>query len=75
MGDRVEDVLGPVLIATKLRPPTVRDQVVPRERLLERLRSGSGLGLSLVACRRVTGRPPCSGRGTKPRRRGNPSRG
>ena len=50
MSDRVEDGSGPVLIATKLRPPTVRDQVVPRERLLERLRSGSGLGLSLVAC-------------------------
>jgi LuxR family transcriptional regulator, maltose regulon positive regulatory protein len=50
MGDRVEDGSEPVLIATKLRPPMVRDQVVPRERLLERLRSGSGLGLSLVAC-------------------------
>ena len=50
MGDRVEDGPGPVLIATKLRPPAIRDQVVPRERLLERLRSGSGLGLSLVAC-------------------------
>jgi LuxR family transcriptional regulator, maltose regulon positive regulatory protein len=50
MGDRVEDGSGPVLIATKLRPPAVRDQVVPRERLAERLRSGSGLGLSLVAC-------------------------
>ena len=50
MGDRVEDGPGPVLIATKLRPPAIRDQVVPRERLLERLRSGSGLGLSLLAC-------------------------
>jgi ATP/maltotriose-dependent transcriptional regulator MalT len=50
MGGRVEDGPGPVLIATKLRPPAVRDQVVPRERLAERLRSGSGLGLSLVAC-------------------------
>ena len=49
-GDGVEDGAGPVLIATKLRPPAVRDQVVPRERLLERLGSGSGLGLSLVAC-------------------------
>ena len=39
MGERVEDGSGPVLIATKLRPPAVRDQVVPRERLLERLRS------------------------------------
>jgi ATP/maltotriose-dependent transcriptional regulator MalT len=50
MEDGVEDGTGPVLIATKLRPPPVRDQVVPRERLVERLRSGSGLGLSLVAC-------------------------
>ncbi len=44
------DGSGPVLIATKLRPPTVRDQVVARERLLEPLRAGSGLRLSLVAC-------------------------
>ena len=50
MGYGVEDGAGPVLIATKLRPPAVRDQVVPRERLMERLRTGSGLGLSLVAC-------------------------
>ena len=50
MGERVGDGSGPVLIATKLRPPAVRDQVVPRERLLERLRAGSGLALSLVAC-------------------------
>ena len=41
---------GPVLIATKLRPPAVRDQVVGRERLAEPLRAGSGLRLSLVAC-------------------------
>ena len=39
-----------VLLATKLRPPAVRDQVISRERLLEALRAGSGLGLSLVAC-------------------------
>ncbi len=50
MGDRAEDGPGPVLVATKLRPPVVRDQVVARERLLEPLRSGSGLALSLVAC-------------------------
>ena len=50
MGDGAEDGPGPVLVATKLRPPAVRDQVVPRERLLERLRAGSGLALSLVAC-------------------------
>jgi ATP/maltotriose-dependent transcriptional regulator MalT len=41
---------GPVLIATKLRPPAVRRQTVPRERLVERLQAGSGLRLSLVAC-------------------------
>ncbi len=50
MGDRAEDGPGPVLVATKLRPPAVRDQVVARERLLERLRAGAGLALSLVAC-------------------------
>jgi LuxR family maltose regulon positive regulatory protein len=50
MGDGADDGTGPVLIATKLRPPAVRDQVVPRERLLEQLRAGSDLRLSLVAC-------------------------
>ena len=50
MEDGVKDGTAPVLIATKLHPPLVRDQVVPRERLLERLRAGPGLGLSLVAC-------------------------
>ena len=50
MGDGVADSPGPVLIATKLHPPTVRDQIVARERLAEPLRAGSGLGLSLVAC-------------------------
>jgi|SRR5450631_2139942 len=39
-----------VLVTTKLRPPRVRDQMVPREHLLERLNSGSGLGLTLMAC-------------------------
>jgi len=28
----------------------MRDQVIPRDRLVERLRTGAGLGLSLVAC-------------------------
>ena len=37
-----------MLIATKLRPPAIRDQIVPRERLLERLRAGSGRALTLV---------------------------
>jgi LuxR family maltose regulon positive regulatory protein len=41
---------APVLIATKLIPPIVRDPVVMRSRLMERLRSGSGRRLSLVAC-------------------------
>ncbi len=49
MGDRAEDSPGPVLIATKLRPPSMRDQVIPRDRLVERLRAGAGLGLSLLA--------------------------
>ena len=48
--DGVEDGSGPVLIATKLRPPAVRAQTVARERLLERLRSGRDAKLSLVAC-------------------------
>ena len=39
MGDGVEDSSEPVLVATKLRPPAVRDQMVPRERLMERLRT------------------------------------
>ena len=46
----MEDGSGPILVATKLRPPAVRDQIVARERLLERLRSGRGAKLSLVAC-------------------------
>ena len=50
MGDGMADGPGPVLIATKLHPPAVRDQIVARERLAEPLRAGSGLGLSLVAC-------------------------
>ena len=39
-----------MLIATKLHPPAIREQVVPRERLLERLRAGSDLALTLVIC-------------------------
>ena len=42
--------MWPMLIATKMRPPAIRDQVVPRERLLERLRAGSDLALTLVVC-------------------------
>ena len=43
-------VMWPMLIATKLRPPAIRDQVVPRERLLEQLRAGSDPALTLVIC-------------------------
>ena len=42
--------MWPMLIATKVRPPATRDQVVPRERLLQRLRAGSGTALTLVIC-------------------------
>jgi ATP/maltotriose-dependent transcriptional regulator MalT len=50
-GERVQEgSRRPILIATKLFPPAVRDQIVPRERLVARLGSGSGLRLSLVAC-------------------------
>ena len=49
MGDGAENSPEPVLIATKLRPPSMRDQVIPRDRLAERLRAGAGLGLSLLA--------------------------
>ncbi len=39
-----------VLVTTKLAAPQVRDQMVVRGRLLERLDSGAGAGLTLVAC-------------------------
>ena len=42
--------MWPMLIATKLRPPAIRDQIVPRERLLEQLRPGSDPALTLVIC-------------------------
>ena len=41
---------APVLLVTKLHPPSVPAQTVARERLFERLRDGRGLKLSLVAC-------------------------
>ena len=41
---------APVLLVTKLHPPTVAPQTVVRERLLERLNAGRGLRLTLVAC-------------------------
>ena len=46
----LEGVEQPILVATKLRPPLVREQSIPRERLQERLRSGSDRRLTLVAC-------------------------
>ena len=45
-----EGVEQPTLVGTKLRPPPVREQSIPRERLQERLRSGSDRRLTLVAC-------------------------
>ena len=41
---------GPVLLLTKLHPPSVPAQTVARERLFDRLHAGRGLKLSLVAC-------------------------
>ena len=40
----------PVLIATKLHPPDVREQTIPRAELAECLNGGSGRRLTLVAC-------------------------
>jgi len=45
-----ESVEQLTLVRTKLRPPPVREQSIPRERLLKRLRSGSDCRLTLVAC-------------------------
>ena len=39
-----------VLLATKVQPPRVRDQFVPRQRLVDRLDAGSAGRLTLVAC-------------------------
>ena len=41
---------APILLVTKLHPPTVPAQIVARERLFARLRAGRGRRLSLVAC-------------------------
>ncbi len=49
-GGRHEGDEQPILVGTKLRPPPVREQSIPRERLLKRLRSGSDRRLTLVAC-------------------------
>ena len=50
-GDGVRQDAGqPILVGTKLHPPSVRELTIPRERLLERLRCGSDRSLTLVAC-------------------------
>ncbi len=49
-GGRHEGLEQPTLVGTKLRPPPVREQSIPRERLQECLRSGSDRRLTLVAC-------------------------
>ena len=50
-GDGVRRGAGqPILVGTKLHPPSVRELTIPRERLVERLRSGSDRSLTLVAC-------------------------
>lgn len=41
---------APVLLVTKLHPPSVAPQTVVRERLFDRLCDGKGLKLTLVAC-------------------------
>ena len=41
---------APILLVTKLHPPTVPSQIVAREPLFARLRSGRDQRLSLVAC-------------------------
>ena len=51
VGDRVRQGREQlILVGTKLHPPPVRELTIPRERLLERLRSGSDRRLTLVAC-------------------------
>lgn len=49
IGHRAQAVPGPILIATKLQAPVLRDQVVPRARLLERLGAARRRGLTVVA--------------------------
>jgi LuxR family transcriptional regulator, maltose regulon positive regulatory protein len=49
--DGVQRLPGqPVLVETKLHPPPVHDETIPRQRLQERLRDAPRLRLSLVAC-------------------------
>ena len=49
-GGEHEGVLPPTLVGTKLRAPAVREQSIPRQRLLDELRRGSDRRLTLVAC-------------------------
>src|SRR5262249_8144614 len=49
------------LLMTKLHPPPARDQTVPRERLLERLRAAPGTKLTLVAAPAGSGEPTLLG--------------
>ena len=50
-GDGARQGAGqPILVGTKLHPPSVRELTISRERLVERLRSGSDRRLTLVAC-------------------------
>src|SRR6266496_617305 len=75
-GDGVRECAGqPILIATKLHPPAVRDQTVPRKRLLEQLGGGSGLRLTLVVCPAGFGKTTLLPRGARPRRRASRSPG
>ena len=46
----LEGVLPPTLVGTKLRAPAVRAQSIPRQRLVNALRTGSDRKLTLVAC-------------------------
>ncbi len=41
---------GPILLATKLRPPAIHERAIARRGLVERLQRGSGCRLSLIAC-------------------------
>jgi len=50
VGSEEEPIAVPTLVAVKLYPPPVREQAIPRDRLLERLSEGSGRRLTLVAC-------------------------
>jgi ATP/maltotriose-dependent transcriptional regulator MalT len=44
-----ESLLAPPLLETKLHPPPAREQIIPRARLLDRLRAGPAIKLTVVA--------------------------